>query len=104
LIALGAGVSSLAFYRQPESNAGRLSRMLLAWCAFWWFVFVLGSLNGWGQFQLARLHLFTETAYPLVHPVYGLLLASGTSCSPGWPVGWTGLTCAGWRAPSGRAC
>ncbi|MBK7354491.1 DUF2339 domain-containing protein [Propionivibrio sp.] len=78
LIALGASVSSLAFYRQPESNAGRLSRMLLAWCAFWWFVFVLGSLSGWADLQLARHGLFSETAYPKIHPVYGLLLASGT--------------------------
>ncbi|SBT10754.1 putative membrane protein [Candidatus Propionivibrio aalborgensis] len=78
LIALGAGFSGLSFYRLGEGGYQRISRILLGWSAFWWFVYVLGSLNGWGQFQLARLHLFTEAAYPLVHPVYGLLLASGT--------------------------
>ncbi|MFZ4535422.1 DUF2339 domain-containing protein [Propionivibrio sp.] len=75
LIALGAGVSSLAFHRQPDDNHRSLSSILLCWCAFWWFAYVLGSLNAWGEHILASHNLFKETAYPLVHPLYGLLLA-----------------------------
>ena len=75
LIALGAGFSSLAFHRQPEGEHRSLSGYLLCWCAFWWFVYVLGSLNAWGEHILASHELFKETAYPPVHPLYGLLLA-----------------------------
>ncbi|HET6718449.1 MAG TPA: DUF2339 domain-containing protein, partial [Rhodocyclaceae bacterium] len=78
LLALGAGVSSLAFQRQADDKARQLSHLLLGWCAFWWFAYVLGSLNAWGEQLLARYNLFSETAYPLVHPLYGLLLALTT--------------------------
>lgn len=77
LIALGAGVSSLAFHRQADDKARQLSHMLLGWCAFWWFAYVLGSLNAWGEQLLARYNLFSEMAYPPVHPLYGLFLALG---------------------------
>ncbi|HET6719556.1 MAG TPA: DUF2339 domain-containing protein, partial [Rhodocyclaceae bacterium] len=53
LIALGAGVSSLAFHRQADDKARQLSLMLLGWCAFWWFAYVLGSLSAWGEQLLA---------------------------------------------------
>lgn len=101
LLALGAGFSGLSFHRQGEGGHLPISRMLLAWCAFWWFVAVLGTLSGWGEFQLARVHLFAETAYPRVHPLYGVLLAAGTFLFAGlarrldWPdLRW--LACAVW--------
>ena len=75
LLALAAGVSSLAFFRHDASL--QRSRLLLGWGAFWWFVVVLASLNDWGVAQLARRDFFVETAYPLVHPLYGLLVALG---------------------------
>jgi uncharacterized membrane protein len=78
LIALGAGVSSLAFQRQADEQHRRIALILLGWCGFWWFVEVLGSLNGWGEHLLERYNLFVEFASPQVHPLYGLLLAVTT--------------------------
>ena len=75
LIALGAAFSSLTFYQQPDGEHRSLSRLLLGWCGFWWFVYVLGNLNAWGEFILGSHNLFQETVYPRVHPLYGLLLA-----------------------------
>ena len=54
-----------------------VSRILLGWCGFWWFVYVLGSLNAWGEHILDRYNFFVETAYPPAHPLYGFLLAFG---------------------------
>lgn len=75
LIALGAGFSGLVFHRQGEVQHRSLSRLLLGWGAFWWFVHVLGSLNAWGEHLLASHQLFVETFHPRVHPLYGLCLA-----------------------------
>lgn len=75
LIAFGAGFSSLAFQRQPAGAHRSTARILLGWCGFWWFVYVLGSLNAWGEHMLASYNLFGETAYPRLHPLYGLCLA-----------------------------
>lgn len=75
LIAVGAGFSSLAFHRQPDARHRALSRMLLGWCGFWWFVYVLGSFNSWGEHFLASHELFKETVYPRVHPLYGIVVA-----------------------------
>jgi uncharacterized membrane protein len=80
LIALGAGVSALAFHRQGEGythGIRDLPRMLLGWCAFWWFVTVLGSLNDWGASLLANNGWLVEQGYPRVHPLYALLVAAG---------------------------
>ena len=77
LMALAAGFSALVFMRQEAGDYRRLSQMLLGWGAFWWFVVVLGSLNDWGVALLARHEFAVETAYPLVHPIYGLLVALG---------------------------
>ncbi len=78
LIALGAGVSSLAFQRQPDARHLSISRMLLGWCGFWWFVQVLGSINAWGAHILHSYNLFSETAFPRVYPLYGLCIALTT--------------------------
>ncbi|MFT3850093.1 MAG: DUF2339 domain-containing protein [Propionivibrio sp.] len=78
LIALGAGVSSLAFARQLDARHRSISRMLLGWCGFWWFVHVLGSLDAWGGRLLASYNLYVDTAYPAVHPLYGLAVALST--------------------------
>jgi uncharacterized membrane protein len=75
LLALGAGFSSRAFQGQPEGRYRLHSRILLGWAGLWWFVYVLGSLNGWGEQVLASHNLFSETAWPPVHPLYGLFLA-----------------------------
>lgn len=75
LLALGAGVSSRAFLRQPEGRYRLHSRILLGWAAYWWFAWVLGSLDGWGEQVLASHNLFSETAWPPVHPLYCLFLA-----------------------------
>ncbi|MBS0347570.1 MAG: DUF2339 domain-containing protein [Proteobacteria bacterium] len=75
LLALGAGFSSWAFQRQPEGRYRLHSRILLGWAAYWWFAWVLGSLNGWGEQVLASHNLIRETAWPPVHPLYCLFLA-----------------------------
>jgi len=82
LIALGAGFSSLSFHRhshlgEENEDTGKraLAVTLLVWGAFWWFVYVLGSFNTWGEQLLANYNLFAETAWPKAHPLYGLLLA-----------------------------
>jgi uncharacterized membrane protein len=75
LIALGAGYSGMVFHRQGEAQHRSLSRLLLGWCAFWWFAYVLGSLNAWGEHLLVSNKLFVEAFYPRVHPLYGLCLA-----------------------------
>ena len=91
LIALGAGFSGLAFHRQSSAvereddadevtvDPGKrsLSVMLLVWCGFWWFAYVLGSFSAWGEQLMETYNLFTETAWPRVHPLYGFLLALG---------------------------
>ena len=78
LIALGAGVSSLAFRRQEETRALAISRMLLGWCGFWWFVYVLGNLDAWGGRLLASYNLYAEAIQPAIHPLYGLVVALTT--------------------------
>lgn len=78
LIALGAAVSSLAFQRQADARHLSISRMLLGWCGFWWFVQVLGSFNAWGSHILSSYNLFSETAYPRIYPLYGLCVALTT--------------------------
>ena len=78
LIALGAAFSSLAFQRQADARHLSISRMLLGWCGFWWFVQVLGSVNAWGSHLLDSYNLFSETAYPRVYPLYGLCIALTT--------------------------
>lgn len=75
LLALGAGFSSRAFQRQPEGRYRQHSRILLGWAGFWWFAYVLGSLNGWGAHILDSRNLFSEAAWPPVHPLYCLFLA-----------------------------
>lgn len=75
LIAFGAGFSSLAFLRQPAGAHRSTSRILLGWCGFWWFVYVLGSLSAWGEHMLASYNLFSESAHPRIHPLYGFCLA-----------------------------
>lgn len=77
LLAISAAFSGGVFHRQADGGYLRLSRMLLGWGAFWWFVVVLGSFNHWGVAQLARFEFAVDIAYPLVHPIYGLLLALG---------------------------
>ena len=78
LIALGAGVSGLAFRRQEETRALAISRMLLGWCGFWWFVYVLGSLDAWGGRMLAGYNLHAEARRLAIHPLYGLVVALTT--------------------------
>ena len=78
LIALGAGVSSLAFQRQPGDRHRLISQVLLGWCGFWWFAQTLAILDGWGGQLLAGYHVFTDTGYSAIHPVFGLLIAATT--------------------------
>ncbi|MBS0355476.1 MAG: DUF2339 domain-containing protein [Proteobacteria bacterium] len=75
LLALGAGFSSLSFQHQPEGRYRQHSRILLGWAGFWWFAYVLGSLNGWGAHILDSRNLFSEAVWPPVHPLYCLFLA-----------------------------
>lgn len=77
LVALGAGFSSLSFHRQQDGDYTLHARALLGWSAFWWFVYVLGSFNAWSEHILASHNLFSETGWPLIHPVYCVLLALG---------------------------
>ncbi|MEO8409041.1 MAG: DUF2339 domain-containing protein, partial [Propionivibrio sp.] len=78
LLALGAGFSSHLFQIYREGGGRRvLARTLLGVGAFWWFVVVLGRLNDWGAALLDAYDLFVEMAYPLVHPIYGVLVALG---------------------------
>ncbi len=79
LIALGAGVSGLSFQRQEETRALAISRMLLGWCGFWWFVYVLGNLDAWGGRLIANYNLYSEVTRPTIHPLYGLVVALTTS-------------------------
>ncbi|WP_287639437.1 DUF2339 domain-containing protein [Accumulibacter sp.] len=78
LIAVGAAFTGLVFHRQPLASHRRISRLLLGWSAFCWFIFVLGIFNAWVEQILARYNLFVETGYPRVHPLYGVLVALGT--------------------------
>lgn len=75
LIALGAGVSSLAFHRQPEDRYPAISRTLLGWCGFWWFFPVLGSFSAWANSLLSSELLLMDSGFPRIHPVYGICIA-----------------------------
>ena len=79
---LGAGVSSLAFQRQPGDRHRLISQVLLGWCGFWWFAQTLAILDGWGGQLLAGYHVFTDTGYSAIHPVFGLLIAATTGFGP----------------------
>lgn len=78
LIAVGAAFTGLVFHRQPFASHRRIARLLLAWSAFCWFVFVLGLFNAWAEHLLASHYGWVETGYPRVHPLYGILVALGT--------------------------
>lgn len=101
LIASGAGASSLVFQRQPAARHRSISRMLLGWCGFWWFVHVLGSLDAWGERILASYNLYTQAAHPAIHPLYGLCVALTTPLLARWArrLSWPDLrwmACAVW--------
>lgn len=78
LIALGAGVTSLAFQRQPEARHLALSRALLGWCAFWWFIPVLASVDAWGTRLLSSYNLYGDRTGLALNAVYGLCVALTT--------------------------